>query len=586
MSIEQKLTGRFSTILDERIPEFIRHDHPQVVEFLRAYYQWLETSDQVHELMFSIKEILDVDKTEAEFLELFHTEFLQGLPQNMAMDKARLIQESKELYLSKGSEAAHKFFFRALFDEAITVYYPKEDILRTSDGIWLDNICSIKIAFLEGDDETGYNLINRDIRQITMGDVSWSAKMTSVLRYHEGENDVLELFLENVTGTYVEGQTVYTTFEGDATYPLTLLKGIVGVDITEGGSSYEMGDPISFEASAYDPNGVGGEAVVCQTSRGAIESLTIQTAGSGYAAGDKLQFVNADDCDCGLGANATVSNVNGSGAITELKLAKGGYNYREIPTINVISEDGSGAIIYASGSEIGAVESIEMVKHGSGYTIAPEAVFETKTGADTTAEGTAILGTVFKYPARWADESGFLNVKVLQDSYFYQEFSYALKSERSASEYEDFIKNVMHPAGLKFFPLLSWLEVMDWSVDIDGFYTSADSEQIWGDYEQYVSEATTNNLGQELQYLNLYAEHFDDFPAIEGEISPPTDDVFDTVYPDDFDLNPSDPQADIDAEPNKAVNYHWNTNTVNLQDNADRLHWTIQFGDYFTRDFA
>ena len=40
------------------------------------------------------------------------------------------------LYLSKGSESSFKFLFRLLFGQELDIKYPKNEILRASDGKW------------------------------------------------------------------------------------------------------------------------------------------------------------------------------------------------------------------------------------------------------------------------------------------------------------------------------------------------------------------------------------------------------------------------------------------------------------------
>ena len=48
------------------------------------------------------------------------------------------------LYLSKGSEKSFKLLFRLLFSEELEVIYPKNNILRASDGKWtVDSILRI-----------------------------------------------------------------------------------------------------------------------------------------------------------------------------------------------------------------------------------------------------------------------------------------------------------------------------------------------------------------------------------------------------------------------------------------------------------
>ena len=78
----------------------------------------------------------DPDGTIDQFLSNFRDEFLQTLPEALAngVDKRSLIKNVKQLYRSKGSSRAHEVFFRLLFNEDSQTFYPREQLLRLSDG--------------------------------------------------------------------------------------------------------------------------------------------------------------------------------------------------------------------------------------------------------------------------------------------------------------------------------------------------------------------------------------------------------------------------------------------------------------------
>jgi hypothetical protein len=55
---------------------------------------------------------------------------------------------------------------------------------------------------------------------------------------------------------------------------------------------------------------------------------------------------------------------------------------------------------------------------------------------------------------QWLDTSGFLNSdKYIEDSYYYQQFSYEIQIEKSIDKYISVLKQVMHPTGNKVFGL-------------------------------------------------------------------------------------------------------------------------------------
>ena len=85
----------------------------------------------------------DPDKAIESFLNNFRNEFLATLPEVLdnEVDKRNLIKNVKSLYKAKGTAAGHALFFRLLFNETTETLYPRENLLKASDG----NFDSLKI---------------------------------------------------------------------------------------------------------------------------------------------------------------------------------------------------------------------------------------------------------------------------------------------------------------------------------------------------------------------------------------------------------------------------------------------------------
>lgn len=82
----------------------------------------------------------------------------------------------------------------------------------------------------------------------------------------------------------------------------------------------------------------------------------------------------------------------------------------------------------------------------SGQTV----VVTNPTGTDATIQLT--IGSVNRYSGFYESTEGFLsNNNKLQDNYFYQIFSYVIKSKISRELYEDLVTRILHPAGLIMF---------------------------------------------------------------------------------------------------------------------------------------
>ena len=141
--------NKVSLLINRQVPEFIRDEYPVFITFLEAYYEYLETKQgtEKNDLLAKSKDLRnlsDVDISIDEFEQQFYNAYATYLPKDVDVDKAVLIKNVLPLYLSKGSEKSFKLLFRLLFSEELEVIYPKNNVLKASDGKWtVDNILRI-----------------------------------------------------------------------------------------------------------------------------------------------------------------------------------------------------------------------------------------------------------------------------------------------------------------------------------------------------------------------------------------------------------------------------------------------------------
>jgi len=246
----------------------------------------------------------DVDNTIYDFLSKFRDSFLEGISETVAsgVSKRQLIKTIKDLYTSKGTIDGHKYFFRLLFDEEAEIVFPRDNMLRVSDGFW-DTEIVMKVI------ETGTsnfgNLSNKVITGRTSGA---TARVTTVTKFTEGGKAFAQLRIadNSITGTFQIGETVLGTDPNNDFDIFAVVQEIVsGVDISRSGQYYEINDPVTV---------IGGdgfaEMVVADVSKGRIDEIIIDDSGTGYTNGAQLQFDNSDTD--GTGAEANVDIVGGS----------------------------------------------------------------------------------------------------------------------------------------------------------------------------------------------------------------------------------------------------------------------------------
>lgn len=131
---------KLSVFAERMMPDFVHRDHIQFTKFIRYYFEYLEQEDGVYDYASGSLDYMDIDRTKDGLLEEFRNTYLLNFPEETEVDVRFLVKHIREFYKSKGSEESYKFLFRLLFgDDDIDIYYPKLNILRSSDGKWMED---------------------------------------------------------------------------------------------------------------------------------------------------------------------------------------------------------------------------------------------------------------------------------------------------------------------------------------------------------------------------------------------------------------------------------------------------------------
>ena len=251
----------------------------------------------------------DVDSTIFSLLDKFKDRFLEAIPNTLAEDilKRQLIKNIKDLYSAKGTAKAHKLFFRALFNEAAEIIYPRERIIKLSDGQWSKDTV---IRVIENDTSDFTNLAGQTVYTLTpTNEIKSSIYVTNVTRFREGTTVVTELTvdIESIQGSFAVDEILYAI---DPTIDLEIsstIKSIVtGVKIESGGFNYVRDDKLIFQNIG---NGASS-GVVSNISSGSIDEVLVLNGGQNYQINDTVIFNNLNTN--GVGTSARVAIVGGS----------------------------------------------------------------------------------------------------------------------------------------------------------------------------------------------------------------------------------------------------------------------------------
>jgi len=309
----EEIIKQISSQIESQFPAFIREEGPQFIAFLKAYYEYMEQSGSAGNAVRSLYDNQDIDRTVNDFIEYFRREFMIQIPSSALADKALLAKHIREFYRSRGSQESYKFLFRVLYNKEIDFYYPGDDILRASDGRWIQEV---KLRVTEPFTVNPQTLETKRIR----GEISGArASVLSTQRLIVSGVTVYDLSLENVIGTFQDGEKILSENNSDFVTVDAQIGSIREISVLTGGAGHSVGD--SVEISGAGSTRVAEGRVTAVTNDSAVTAKLIKQ-GSGYTLG-----------------GATIVATNGSGTGFAAKVDS--YTRNDNPTTYNIDTIGS-----------------------------------------------------------------------------------------------------------------------------------------------------------------------------------------------------------------------------------------------------
>lgn len=281
-----------SPLVSQQLPEFVRGEYSTFVTFLEKYYEWMEQSGNVIRAADEIRNAQDIDLATDYYINEIQKEFLPYFPQSVTLDKRKFLKVINQFYTSKGTPNSLKFLFRALYNEEIDIYYPKEDILKVSDGKWV-----LPLALhLDTDDN---NIFNTEKCLLTGRTSKATAVIEKVIRSVDRQLGIeyIEIYISNVQKYFETGETVEATYNNGTT-DVTVTARLIGalseikIDANNRGlfyNSYDVttgypGDPVTI-VGGLNPtanNPIGAIATVGETTSGGITDILVSNGGFGF----------------------------------------------------------------------------------------------------------------------------------------------------------------------------------------------------------------------------------------------------------------------------------------------------------------
>ena len=321
-------------------------------------------------------------------------------------------------------------------------------------------------------------------QKINVGAISGSSNTGTAIVEQITTGTVDEIIIDDVGTNYAIGDTINFNNTGTDGVNASAQISVVGGAISpETGSLAEYGmvatdhiisepESQSFYNDAYDglkivlEDATFGDAPGSNANEaGSITDIRIINKGSGYT---KLPLVSSISTTSGTGAKLKAATTNTIGGIDSVQITNNGFNYSSAPTFNAfrhaVLKDISGTFVAGANmtSHTGTITAFDEDRQllsmdttanlAVGNTVAAGGASGTIANIGT-ASLTSSVGNITTSVGEFLGEEGKLSSDVMriQDSNYYQDYSYVVKVGESINTWRDAIKSTVHPAGWAVF---------------------------------------------------------------------------------------------------------------------------------------
>ena len=415
---------KLSSVVSRQIPEFIREDYPTFVAFVEAYYKYLQ--DQGVDLSTA----RDLDQTLESFVIEFKKELAHNLPQIQG-DERFLLTHIKDQYLSKGSESSYKLLFRLLFGKKVELTYPGTQMLRASDGRWNQEISVFaKVDFGQPQDIVG-----------KLVDIQTATRLIRVLvdRKEElvGEVDRIVALGGNIYEFFLDKKFFGILKPTDKikykdTFQATILPATQTPKITQAGKNFRVGQV--FEVKSGTGTGALLKVTATDDNNG-IKYAEFIKFGIGYNADFAVSLLASNTVNA---AQLLLSSASSSRSGENLAIGDRTVGFDEQGYVNLgdyVTTD------FVDGTYAGSIIREFSLNFRNAQVASDDpAIIEVN------------LGALVRYPGYFTSNAGFLDDSIfIQDSKYYQAFSYVIRIDERLDSYKSAVKTMLHPAGMALF---------------------------------------------------------------------------------------------------------------------------------------
>jgi hypothetical protein len=445
-----------SSLINYQLPQFIVEDHQLFVAFVQTYFDNLEMDENFIHFFRDFQESLNIDNASDKFVEEYYKEFCETFPISQYVDKKTIIKHIKEFYISKGSESSFKFIFTILFNSDIEIIYPRIFMQEASGGQYIQE----KYFYCTANNKSAINIQTMvDASLSVYGIITGATAIIDIIdSFTYFGNDYFKIKLSSYDKDF-SSEEIIKIYINDTVITEQIIDSINSIQILDGGKDYTIYDTISIRDDIG--NGRNTQARITKVSKGGYNEYDIVDGGTNYAIGDIVSAIPVSNSS-GHSFSGEVSAVDETtGAINGIRIFDSGYNYPRSTFALIESVNGSNAIISLTG-DVGAIQAIDVIDSGYLY---DTPILDINTSTGTGFDYSVIFNPIYEQPKRYINDDDWLSsTSKIQDSYYYQQFSYAIKSKISPDKWIDIIKTNIHPVGSEAFAIFLREDERDVSV--------------------------------------------------------------------------------------------------------------------------
>lgn len=383
-NIEQKI----SNLVEHQFPAFYQEEGPIFIAFVKAYYAWMEEEGNSINQSRNILNYRDLDETLESFLYYFQKKYLYGIPFNTIINKRTLLKHVLDAYRTKGSQQCFDLLFKLIYNQKVDLYIPSKDILRASDGTWIERkYVEITPSPLNN------SFVGKKIRGLSSGT---TAVVESYVTEPINKNIVGIFYISNLApkqGSFTIGEQLVVdqlfATTANTAYLISNSPTVTGsldyIEVADGGRDFKKGDILKI--ADRDGNNVvisygrEGQVKVTELFKGRGQlNFSLISGGWGYPLNSETFVYNFATDTTGTGGDFGIGTLGSTKIVTYNTDVVSSYLDTQIdaadygfpgPGATSNSQSNVGYVFSYANIVLGSIKSLDNLKAGNNYTAYP-----------------------------------------------------------------------------------------------------------------------------------------------------------------------------------------------------------------------